>query len=214
MTVAGEADDGSEPFVVDDTSPETAADDPSFEGVNVCRVAALSTMFGGESQAVRELTPELQELGFSSTLSSGERVWSDINPLELFPDFRELQWDAPGRNRIQLWQTLNGTSAPEAASAFLVAVLGSGLERESAAAAAALWRQTSEYDLPAPRHDPHYYWRLWELLWRYWDRGTPSWRGFAWPGPGPLDVDPDDDDLEVVPWDPQRWTGIYQDVMS
>ncbi|MGW1617169.1 hypothetical protein ACWCQZ_49135 [Streptomyces sp. NPDC002285] len=202
--------------MIDDTSPETAAADPRFEGLNVCRVAALSTMFGGESQAVRELMPELQELGFSSMLSSGQSVWAGINPLELFPDFRELRWDAPGRNRIQLWQMLNETSAPEHASAFLVAVLGSELEREAAAAAAALSRQTSDYDLPSPRYGPRL-WRLWERWWLRWERGFPGWRPFdrpAWPGVDPLEADPDEDDRQVIRWDPRRWTRIYQDVMS
>ena len=63
-------------------SLESALASPENEGVNVCRVAALATMLGGDRQAVRELAPELLALGFSDRLGSGEYSWTDIDSLQ------------------------------------------------------------------------------------------------------------------------------------
>jgi hypothetical protein len=53
----------SESFAVS-SSPETAAARLEFEGANVCRVAALSTILGGDRRTIRDATPELETLGF------------------------------------------------------------------------------------------------------------------------------------------------------
>ncbi|GAA2767473.1 hypothetical protein GCM10010103_65150 [Streptomyces paradoxus] len=56
MTVAGEADDGSDPFVVDDTSPETAADDPPCAYAAMTHSMSLGT--GGSSPVSPVRTPD------------------------------------------------------------------------------------------------------------------------------------------------------------
>lgn len=215
MTELGGIQDGSEPFEVSDL-PETAASQPEFQGVNVCRVAALSSMFSGDREAVGQLASELQEIGFSEALRTGQRVWSDIDARELFPDLREQGLADEGRNRVRLWQTLNETSQPQSASAFLVAVLGSELERESAAAAAALWRRIAGFDVPRGRRDPFLWEHLWHRLYDLWDLMpfTQGWMGFPWSPAAFIEVDPYGDDSQEIPWNPERWAEIYGRIVS
>jgi hypothetical protein len=94
--------------------------------------------------AVAELAEPLAELGFAERLRSGEIAVFDVDPSELFADL----WPDLDRAdvRINLWQRLNDDGDAHAALAFLVAILGSPLERESAAAAAALWRAMAGID--------------------------------------------------------------------
>ncbi|WP_328434819.1 hypothetical protein [Streptomyces sp. NBC_00425] len=205
------ADDG-EPFEVSG-SPQTAVSQVEFEGVNVCRVAALSMMFGGDRERVGEVAPELREIGFSERLSTGQSTWQAADPLEQFPDLREQEYRGEGRNRVRLWQMLNEEPQPQSANAFLVAVLGSNLERESAAAAAALWRANLGFDRLSSQHPD--LWEFWHHLVHMWGpfRGFP-WEPFAWSRPGPIDFEPGEDDPQGVQWNPDQWTEIYDRAMS
>ncbi|MGF1425718.1 hypothetical protein [Kitasatospora sp. LaBMicrA B282] len=183
--------------------PASAAQLPQYEGVNVCRVAALSTMFeghgeGGDGERVRELAEELGEIGFSSELSSGERRWPVGDPSGFLPAADRLP---AADDRVGLWQELNATAQPQVATAFLCAVLGSRLERESAAAAAALWRRINDYPFP-PRREVSEIWP-----------GLPGAADMErWAGPGRVDFDPDVAEVEPVPWDPDRWTDVFGQV--
>jgi hypothetical protein len=146
-----EASGGAEVGFEVSSDPETAAASPQFEGANVCRAAAISTILGRDRVATIGLAEPLAELGFDDRLRTGEIAGLDIDPFESFGDL----WPGLDRAepRIDLWQRLNNEGDPQAALAFLVAVLGSPLERESAAAAAALWRAIVAIDR--------------ERLWRY-----------------------------------------------
>jgi pimeloyl-ACP methyl ester carboxylesterase len=120
-------------------SPESSAANPEFESVNVCRVAALATLFQGGPSMIRPLMPDLQELGFRNSLAADGREWQTYQPIRLNqPPMPNL--DNLDNSRFLSWQRLNDDAQPEDATRFIVAVLGSAQERESAAAAAALWR--------------------------------------------------------------------------
>lgn len=205
MEAGGYAD---EAFEVS-SQPETATVSPQFEGANVCRAAAISTMLGGDRAAIAELAEPLGELGFADRLRSGEVADIDVDPYESLGDlWPELGREGAG-SRIGLWQSLNDEGDPRAAVAFLVAVLGSPLERESAAAAAALWRQLAQIDR--------------ERLWRYARR--PRWwflraelgleeRGWPWLRipwfPGEDLGSGDKLEAEAIEWDPDAWTEFYR----
>jgi hypothetical protein len=193
-------------------SPESALASPENEGVNVCRVAALATMLGGDRQAVRELAPELLALGFSDRLGSGEYTWTDIDSLEAFGQL-ERPGDDDRRARITRWQMISETPTPAAAVAFLVAVLGSELERESAAAAAALWRQITP--LAGLMGRGPRVWHIWDRLYDVWERDWPDawWWGAPFSPAGPS-IDGDIDEVEGKPWEPEEWTRLYGRVMS
>jgi len=213
----GSAHDDEDTFDVSSSS-ETVVPESEFQGANVCRVAALSAMLGGDRRSVRGLTAPLSDLGFADRLSSGESVWSNVAPLESFAGLRDqlFRGDIPGSNRVYSWQMLNETAAPQPAIAFLVAVLGSPLEEESAAAAAALWRQLSRMDprrlfRRGPWH-PFFWERFYDVVGPEWDEAV--WWGFPWIQPGVLDIDTDVDESKDVQWDPERWTAIYQRAMS
>jgi hypothetical protein len=217
VRVEGSEFDDDDVFEVS-SSANTAAAEPEFQGANVCRVAALSTMLGGDRRSVRGLAAPLSDLGFPDGLSSGEQVWSDLNRVESFAGLRDHRFggDTPGGDRISLWQRIHETVEPQAAIAFLVAVLGSPLEQESAAAAAALWRQLSGIDprrLLRDRPWPPFLWdRLYYLLGPGWEE--PAWWGFPWAQAGVLDIDTDIEDSTEVPWEPGTWIAIYQRAMS
>ena len=54
-------------------SPDSVMADAGFESVNVCRVAALSTMLGAPLAFTRQVAAVLGELGFSAEMTNGDR---------------------------------------------------------------------------------------------------------------------------------------------
>ncbi|MFF4393762.1 hypothetical protein ACFY0G_44735 [Streptomyces sp. NPDC001552] len=206
MTEIGAEDDGTKAIVIS-SEIESAAEQEEFQGLNVCRSAALSTLFGRDSIAVQQLAPEMRAMGFSEQLSSGAVDWPDITPEDLIPDggsHQEAYRDGGIPDRVQLWQILNDTGSSRAAYPFLIAVLGSPLERESVAAAATLWRQLSKFQ-GSQTLDPGALFML-HSVYASWDWG----QGFTpW-----LSVEPYTDDLHVIPWNPQQWEDSYRKVMD
>lgn len=215
MSVFDSAGDSGEAFEVS-PSPETVIAGPAFEGANVSRAGALSTMLGGDRDGVRSLTEELRSLGFSEELSTGERVWRDRTATQSLPDFREVRDQQGAFDRIGIWQSLNESGRPQDAIAFLVALLGSHLERESAAGAAALWRDLGQagsvLSVPGgPRR-----WRLWDRLLDLWDEDWPPgpWLGLPWPPDPDSGARGHDEDLPAIPWDPEQWNETFRRLTS
>lgn len=201
-----------ERFDVSD-SPDSAAENQEYEGANICRAAALSTMLGNDRDGVRQLAPELEQLGFSAGLRSGDWNWADVSAIDALADLRER--NAPEeQSRVWRWQMIGETLRPQAAVAFLVDVLGSRLERESVAASAALWRQLRPFDSPSFGRGPRW-WHMWDRLFHLWEPDWPDlgWWAFPWSGTGGLNLE-DIDDTPVLPWDADRWSAIYGRVMS
>jgi hypothetical protein len=134
---------------------------------------------------------------------SGEWDWSDLDQVELFAGLREPSArERP--DRTALWQAIGETARPRDAIAFLVALLGSRLERESVAAAAALWRPTltlepwgGSYEL-APVLFPDTRW----------------WGGEALPGFGLLDAPDEFDELSAIPWVAELWGAAFQGLLE
>jgi hypothetical protein len=200
------------PLEVSD-SPDSVVADDVLQGANVCRAAALSTMFGDDPEAVRDLTPELLQLGFAGGLASAELLWTEVDPRETFSDVWGLGDPRDDDTRIRRWEELNEVAWPGAAVAFLVSVLGSRLERESAAAASALWRLIAGIELGR-------YWppdRLRDLALRLYPvaAGWPDEE----PAPVPWSAGFADGaqalfEGERRSWDPGGWWNAYGQVMS
>lgn len=202
-----EASGGSDDVFEVSSEPDTTAASTRSESANVCRAAAISTLLGGDRTAAAELSEPLGDLGFAPALRSGDVAPIDIDPFESLGRLWADDDRSNDESRIVTWRQLNEAGDPQAAVAFLVAVLGSPLERESAAAAAALRRQLAPIDRR----------RRWRL--RRW----PEWgflleeleyRGRDWPWLAPWFPAQDfgeGEDLETEPikWDPQRWTELY-----
>lgn len=204
-------DFADETFTVSDDS-NSANENPEFEGANVCRVAVLSTMLGNNQQAIRDLAPELEQLGFSPVFGFGEWNWSDLDPLQLTGDLRSQ--DGPRELRREWrWRMIGETRRPQAAVGFLADVLGSRLERESTAAAAALWR-LQPFDYQRFRGGPRW-WHLWDRLFDLWEPEWPDdgWWRLPWSGSGGLDPTAFESSSPLE-WDPDRWQGVYGRVMS
>jgi hypothetical protein len=204
--VEGSSRDNDEPFEVSD-SPESVFETPDNEGVNVCRVAAVSTLLSGNRDAIRDVADEVAALGFPPSLSSGDPVWDARDWSQLIGGIDAPQ--EPAQSRVRSWQTLRETARPDAAVAFVVAVLGSELERESAVAAAVLWRRMGPTARPERRPLGPWLWEIWEDV---YEVGGPDWPEFPWLG-GP-DAEPyrwgdDIEDVELVPWRPERWARLY-----
>ncbi len=159
---------------------DTAAEEPRSETTNVLRVAGMATLFGDAGERAREVAPELMSLGFADSAAYGERHWAaeDVRRVPERPV-------APG-DRAELWERFNADGTPEDATAFVVAVLGSGLERESAAAAAALWRPDLEFAAGV----------------RAFLRDAVLLPSSIIPTPKPSPPEP-------VPWDPDSWRAVY-----
>jgi hypothetical protein len=204
--VEGSSRDYGEPFEVSD-APESVYATPSNEGANVCRVAALSTMLGGNASAIRQVGDEVAALGFPLSLSSGDIAWEDIDWLQLLERIEGPQ-EVQG-SRVSSWQILRETAQPDAAVSFVVAVLGSELERESAVAAAVLWRNIDRVARPALRPMGPWLWDIWEDI---YDIGDPGWPDFLWwggPGAEPSGWGGDVEDPEIMSWRPELWRRLY-----
>lgn len=204
----GSAEDFGETFDVSD-STESAYGEPANEGTNVCRVAALSTMWAGNPRAVRDLSDELSALGFPESLSSGEITWGDLDwTAVLQRSERPLE---PVQSRVTSWERLRDDAQPDAGVSFVVAVLGSELERESAAAAAALWRDVMSFAGPPRRpFDPWLWEDLYEIV-------GPDWPGFIWwsqPGTEPYGPGGEIEDPDIVQWRPERWADFFRRAME
>jgi hypothetical protein len=202
---------GDQPFEVSDSIENVYPTDEN-EGANVCRVAAISTMLGGDALAIREVNDEVAELGFSSSLSAGEFSWENLdasallNTVSLSQDLQEL--------RINSWGALRQDSGPDAAVSFLAAVLGSELERESAAAAAALWRDIAPLaGFPPRRVDP---WGR-DLSEDVYELIGPDWPDRLWFGGvsgQPYGWGAEFDDEDAVAWRPDRWRQVYDRIRA
>jgi hypothetical protein len=205
--VEGSADGFDETFEVSGTA-ESAYAEPANEGANVCRVAACSTMWGANRAAVGDLRDELSELGFPESLSSGEITWDDLDWTSLLQSAeRPLE---PQQTRVTAWRRLRDDAQSDAAVSFVLAVLGSELERESAAAAAALWRDVASFAGPPRRPFDPWVWEFWEDI---YEIAGPDWPEFIWwgragaepNGPGGEIEEPD-----IVQWQPDRWAYVYR----
>jgi hypothetical protein len=204
--------DGDESFEVS-ASDDTVAVSAEYEGANVCRVAALSTRFGDDEAAFMPLAPEFAELGFSGQITSPERRWGERDLQQDFADLGGVQGEE-GSYRIRSWQRLNESGRAQDAFLFLVSVLGSPLERESAAAAAALWRQLGPALDPSTWRGPRL-WRFWDRLDGLWDGApsiAPGWP-WQWPGPG-TDGSGQLGEVESTPWNAESWLAVFQRAMS
>jgi hypothetical protein len=116
------------------------------EPTNVCRVAALSALLGSDARATEGLATELGQMGFSSRLV--EQPIGNIDVLATFDEFRYRQQRVREIDRVDYWQRINQSAQPQDVGVLLFAMLGSGLPRESTAAASALWRQVAETTPP------------------------------------------------------------------
>jgi hypothetical protein len=184
---------------------ESAAASSEGEPTNVCRVAALAALFDQTGRAPDMLSSELQELGFSQSAS---------RPLALFGSRRFSPYDwlidlglpsSSSESRMTWWAALNETSDTTNAGRFLVAVLGSSLERESAAAAATLINLLPNPGpgLPGRRrlYEPYGY-DLLEML-DGLSRALPrSWTAEL------SDADDEDAEQVIVDWDGDTWADV------
>lgn len=166
-------------------------------------------MLGGDRVAVAAVAEPLRELGFADRLRTGGVVGIDIDPVESLGDLWPSLDEEGSEARIGLWRRLNDEGDPRAATAFLAALLGSPLERESAAAAAAIWRQLARVD--RKRLSRYGRWpRRWLLLEEpelFPERRGWPW-GYAWWIPGEDPSEGGDLDAEPIAWDPERWTAF------
>lgn len=204
MTAPHEADDIFEPSSDTESVRASAAD----EGSNVCRAAALSSLLQEATTAMGQLTSEQRALGFSPLMiEAGGRLWRERDPLRQLDDVPLLPEDDLNDARVHRWTELNETANPRSAVGFLIAMLGSDLERESAAAAAALWRGLGLANRQVPPPGPSR-WRLYERLFFDLDldrRNLPESLPFPWWGDGGSGVFRG----EQEQWDPERWREIY-----
>jgi pimeloyl-ACP methyl ester carboxylesterase len=118
------------------TDPRSAAADFRFESLNVCRVAALAALLSGDPGAIEGLATPLEEMGLPPAVTTGRQALGFADPAEVLDELEVADAD---RNRVDLWASTQEDPNPHSGVGFLLEMLGSPLERESAAAAAALW---------------------------------------------------------------------------
>lgn len=214
----------NDPFQVS-SSAESTQQSPEFEASNVLRVAALSSMFGTDSTVVSSVFDELTELGFSTAIATGERMWGNNPERERYLLLQQVDLDV---SRVQTWQRLNETAQQRDALSFLVAVMGSPLERESTAAAVALLRQLSRLDPGTSAEDTAYTRWLrrggWVRNWFYFFDMYAA-RDDSSEGVGnrldlffdPLVLPPSGelpDGPSPLPWDGEVWRALTVDVLQ
>jgi hypothetical protein len=198
LTAPGDADDVFEPSAAVDSVRSSEAS----EGANVCRAGALSSLLQEATAAMSELTAEQRSLGFSdSIIEQGGRTWREVDPFDGQGDFSISPDEDLDETRVRRWLALNETANPRRAVGFLIAMLGSSLERESTAAAAALWRglglQNRQWPPPGPPR-----WRIFDRLAFDLDEvlpDTPWGPWFWWRELGPSLID-EESPPEMIPW--------------
>ena len=191
-------DDAFEPSSTRESLVMSAA----FESVNVCRAAALATLLQGNRAAFLALNEQMQQLGFQRPAAIAAEDWREHNPFQTTGDRRLAPGEDIDEDRIERWLLLNETGRAGDAVAFLVALLASTQERESAAAAAALWRRIYRPALLSRLRGR--WWPMYEVLIDddlLFDRLDPWWSP-------PLDLDADDQ-LPQVEWSPGQWREVF-----
>lgn len=142
----GIGDDGSFRPIA---TPQSAGGGRDAEPTNITRGAALATLMRADTQdAIRPVAADLEELGFTT-----DAIFGLYAPAQL-AEALEGSWRAglnlnvnsPQERRLA-WTWLNENADPRGAIQFLIGLLGSDLERESAIGAGALWRILTQ---PAP----------------------------------------------------------------
>lgn len=210
MTAPSDDDGVFEPFA----DGVTARSSPPNEGSNVCRAAALAFLLGGTATAGGGLTTELRAMGFSNlVVGDNAQDWTGQVPLDRLGSYVARTGTDLDLTRMRGWAELNENGDPAGAVGFLFAMLGSALERESAAAAAALWRglrlatQLPPSSASARRR---IFERLYFDLDFDFDRRDGFWPLYQlglWEPPLPA-VDSD----AASRWDPDRWSETYQQI--
>ncbi len=206
MATSGGQSSDSEWFEVSEL-PDTAKESPAFQSMNVCRVAALSLMLGNDRSGAGELASELEALGFTERLREGRWSQDDVGVRRSFEGLSDRRRD----DRVYHWQMVGEMARPREMVTFLVEVLGSRLERESVAAAAALWRHTSTINWSAE-------WMRRSGFRPFWERPGPDfgdlwWIDTPWILADPLDLPEDFDDQNSVAWNADEWVEVYQRAM-
>ncbi|WP_109555304.1 alpha/beta hydrolase [Mycobacteroides salmoniphilum] len=192
----------------------SARADVVTEGSNVCRAAALAALLRGATRATRALGAELREIGFSELVVT--RSASDWRGQDILRHLPGPQWFPDSdldQVRMRRWAETNETGDPRASVEFLLAMLGSSMERESAAAAAALWRglnlaaQFPPRSATARRHIYDY------LLFdsRYRDTVSPWLLQPPMLGEYPFAIS---DAERIQPWNSDGWLSTYQQLQS
>jgi hypothetical protein len=208
MTAPSDDDGVFEPFA----DRVTARSSPANEGSNVCRASALAFLLRGAATAMDGLTTELRALGFSDlVLQDDARDWTGQDPLDQLGNYTVGTDTDLDLTRMRGWAELNENANPAGAVGFLFAMLGSAFERESAAAAAALWRGLRlATQLPPPSASARR--RIFEWLYFDLDFDFDRRDGFLplyplglWEPPLSA-IDPD----AAVRWDPHRWSETYR----
>lgn len=208
MTAPGGGDEVFEPSAAVDTVRSSAA----WEGVNVCRAGALSSLLQEATAAMSELTAEQRSLGFSdSIIEQGGRAWREVDPFDGETSFPSSPDENLDELRVRRWLELNETADPRRAVGFLIAMLGSSLERESTAAAAALWRGLGLPNRLWPPPGPPR-WRMLDRLAFDLDELLPgsSWlRGLWWRDRDASLID-DESPSETIRWNSDAWNDQYR----
>lgn len=206
MTTPGDDPDIFEPL----SNGSSAISESENEGSNVCRAAALAFLLRGASGAADGLANELRALGFSgSALETGNLAQTGRDAFRRLGSTNVQRGINLDSDRMRGWAAVNENADASGAATFLIAMLGSALERESAAAAAALWRglrlrtQLAPQSLAARR-------RLYDHLTFGFDgRNDTLPMGLLWLGDWP---NPDSEYEPVQSWEPDRWQSTYQQV--
>lgn len=200
-----------EEFFEPSSTVDSVSSDPEYEGSNVCRAGALSSLLQQKRDVLRDLATEQRALGFSeqiieSGIGSHRQSMFDGNRVDTFT-LREGDLDS---DRRRLWEQVNESTDRWSAVGFLAAMLGSSLEREATAAAAALWRGLElAARSPQPQywfidddpvHDSRYLDVFADAPWfpLGWDRAIPS----------------DDGLIGGIDWDPKSWQHFFSRAME
>lgn len=178
------------------SSPETARPREEFESINVCRVVLLGAAFGS-ARGLSGLEEELQAMGLPEYLA-GNTDWSWDDAVGQI----ERGAFAEDRSREETFSALRTDAWPAGAATFLVQVLGSELERESAAAAAAIWVAAGRRNGLRRPSGPSL--RRWYRLWGRYDFPFDLPRAFdLWGEPADWTYNPD---LETPPPGAVGWS--------
>ena len=190
------------------SNPTTAGASEQFESLNVCRVVALGAAFGSEP-ALSGLEEELQAMGLPGYLA-GNTDWSWEDAVRQ----SDRGTFAEDRPREETFAALRTDAWPAGTVTFLVQVLGSELERESVAAAAAIWVASGRRNRFGRGRGPR---RRWYRPWEFYDFPFDLPGAFdPWGASADWTYNPD---IETPPptarsWSPDRWQMVVREFLE
>jgi hypothetical protein len=162
-------DNSYEPSFEPTAEASTFSMNGNFAGVNVCRIAALSSSLDPDSfRSLRQgYFEELRALGFGDAYQNAPAS-TPYRRAEL-PTPEIETWRSIPQSQLNQWENVRESLTYENTISFLISMLGSANDRESISAAVALWLHLQDvYSDEVSKQRFHIWQRIYKAVGKSW----------------------------------------------